>query len=219
MPKLNELILAALKRAGVEIDADARDRAKSELEGLEFPVDEIVGPDQKVVDREEYGRTHRDLQKWKREARDVRGELDELRDAVDQGDSDNARKASEYKKKLEKFEPLISEFLEKVKSDWASVEGKIPEEIKSFFRFPEEGKDLDEDALIHNHKKLEEYRTAGILDKLTDEPAPDDDSSPDLRRGSPTDKKSKVGDKDPGADHPDVAMAKAYNYQPNIDGG
>jgi hypothetical protein len=163
MPKKStKTILAALKAEGVEIED--LDKVTSRLDDLELDPAEFVGTDNIILSREEHRELKDDLTKLRQRAKKAEGERDDLREAMDAGDSDNARMAKEYKKKLDDQAPVLDKLLERQRETWTAQAETIPEHLKAEFRFAEEGKDLEVDDLLHNTAKLDEYKRIGALE-------------------------------------------------------
>ena len=162
MAKLStKTILAALKRGGVNVEDP--EKVEDLLDDIELRAEEFIGSDQIILDKAEHRELKDDLTKLRKRAKDAEADAKDLREAMDAGDSDNARKAKTYKQKLDDQDPIIEKLLEAQKTIWAGLAEKIPEKIKAEFRFAEEGKELSVDDLLHNTAKAEEYTRVGLL--------------------------------------------------------
>lgn len=169
MPRMTtKKIIAALKKAGISIESDELDKLTTELEDLELPADELVGPDQIILSKDEHRELKDDLTKLRTRAKKAEGNEKDLREALDAGDSDNVRKAQRYKTKIEELEPQIKSLQEAQRTVWKGIEKEIPEKLQAQFRFAEKGEDgkpkeLSISDLVHNIRKVEEYRAIGLI--------------------------------------------------------
>ena len=174
MPKKStKMILAALKRAG--ISSEDLDKVQNEIDDLDLDAEEFLGSDKIILSKEDHREIKDDLTKLRQRAKDAEAAHKDLQDAVDAGDSDNARKATTYKKTLDEQKPIMEKLLAAQTAAWDAQAGTIPEKIKGEFRVPEEGKELTVDDLVHNSGKLEEYTRIGVLGEG---PEPDVDPAP-----------------------------------------
>jgi hypothetical protein len=165
MPKKStKSILAALKKAGLAIEADDLDKVTEALEDLELSAEEYLSGDQVILSKDEKRELKDDLTKLRQRMKKAEKERDDLREAMDSGDSDNARKATQYKRKLDELEPTLKKLLEVQRITWTSASTRIPDTVKKEFHFAEEGKELSTDQILHNVEKLEEYTRIGIIE-------------------------------------------------------
>lgn len=179
MPKkTTKAILALVKKAGISIESDELDKLTTELEdNLELSAEEFLGTDQVILSTDDHRELKDDLTKLRTRMKTAEQEAKDLREAMDSGDSDNVRKAAQYKKKLDELEPVLEKLLTTQKDLWATAETRIPNEVKDQFKFAEKDKagavtkELTTDELIHNITKFEEYTTIGVI-KGEGEPAP-----------------------------------------------
>jgi hypothetical protein len=168
MPKqATKSILAILKNAGHDL-GDDRDKVTEALEDLELSPEEFLGSDQIILTKAEHIEPQRelreDLNKYKKRMKDAEAEAKELRDAMDSGDSDNVRKAKQYKTKLDELEPLVDRLLTAEKTRWEASAKSVPEEIRDKFKWPEKNAELSDQDLLHNVAKFEEYVSIGAID-------------------------------------------------------
>ena len=171
MPKKStKLILAAMKRSG--ITAEDLDKVTTEIDDLDLDAEEFLGPDDIIIAKKDHREIKDDLTKLRQRAKDAEAAHKELQDAVDAGDSDNARKATAYKKTLDEQKPIFDKLLEAQKTIWNAQADEIPDHIKKEFRFPEKDQELDVDDLLYNTSKLDEYTRIGIIGETPD-PDPD----------------------------------------------
>jgi hypothetical protein len=179
--KSTKTILAALKRLGLEIED--LDKVTTELDDLELSADEMLGPDQMLLAKDDYRELKDDLTKLRKRAKDAEAETKDLRDAMDSGDSDNARKAKSYKDKLDKLEPITNKLLEDTKARWTDQAKLVPEALQAEFKVAKEGEELSTDDILANARKFEEYKRIGAIDPDA-EPKPEADppAKPDAVR-------------------------------------
>lgn len=175
-------ILAALEDAGVKLTEEQAKAAKAELAELKLaPSGSALKDGQIAVDEDHLSGLKQDLKDKNSQRRELKekiekleGERDELKKALDAGDSQNAKLAQTWKDKYEKIEPITKQLMDGVKSRWDSVAEKIPKDMRGQFQFEdtekgEEGKLADEQYLS-NINKLDEYLSIGALkfdDKTT----------------------------------------------------
>jgi len=164
MPKSVKDVLSFLKKRGVEISDDAAAAVNVEFDGqMLASEDKIVKEGNVSVPQKVYEEKTEDLSKWKEKARSFEDRVKELTAALDAGDSDNAKLAEKYKKEYEAVKPLAEKYTNSLKTDWDSVAEKIPEELKSYYRFAAEGKELSQVDLEHNVSKFSEHADLGVL--------------------------------------------------------
>lgn len=159
--KSTKTILAALKKAGV--DVEDQDKVEEALDDLELRAEEFLGGDERIIAESEYRLIKDDLVEKNRLNKKLKQEAEDLRGLVDTGDSDNARKAKTYKQKLDEQAPIIEKLLERQKESWKTTAETIPDKLKTEFHFAEEGKELSVDQLLHNTTKVDEYTRIGAL--------------------------------------------------------
>jgi len=163
MPKKStKTILAALKKAGAELGDDP-DKVTEALDDLELSAEEHLGPDQIVLTKDEHRELKDDLTALRKRAKSAEGEAKDLREAMDAGDSDNVRKATSYKKKLDELQPLVDTLVKSQSDAWAANEKTIPKELRAEFTFAEEGKEITTGEMLSNVKKFNEYKRIGAL--------------------------------------------------------
>lgn len=160
--KATKAILATLKQAGIDL-GDNLDKVTEALEVIELPAEEFLSSDQVVLTKIEWREVKDDLIEKNKSNKTLKKEADDLREAMDAGDSDNVRKATSYKKKLDELEPIVAKLMDSQKDTWAAAAKTIPKELKTEFTFAEEGKELSTEQLLSNVKKFEEYKRIGAL--------------------------------------------------------
>lgn len=219
-----QILKIIAKIEGVEIPEEARSRVEAELGDVELSADDVIGPDQKIVKVDDWREVHADLKSWKEKARGFESERDDLRSAMDAGDSDNARKVEAYKNKLDKMEPVLNRLLERERSRWESIKDKIPENLRAKFAFPEKDEELSNDELIENLAKVDEYREISTEFKTAVDAAenpeedPKEKGAPDVPRPSPTNRPPRGSTPDVNTADLNKGVEDGYGYQPATTG-
>jgi len=163
MPKKStKAILSKLKKLGIDVGDDL-EKVEEGLDDIELSAEESLGSDQIILSRVEWRELKDDLSDKNRKYQKLKEEASELRDAMDAGDSDNVRKASTYKKKLDDLEPLVAKLLGSQTKAWKAAEASIPKELHAEFTFAEKDKELSTDQLLKNTSKFDEYVRIGII--------------------------------------------------------
>lgn len=172
MPKQStKTILAALKKAGLDL-GDDRDAVTEALEDIELSAEEFLERDQMIIAKDERRKLQDDIREATTKAKEAEKVATELREMVDTGDSDNARKAETYKKKLDAIEPMVEKFIEKTAKSWEAAQAKIPENLRAEFLAPEKDKKLSNDDMLANADKFDDFVRLGLIDPAA-EPDPD----------------------------------------------
>ena len=182
--KSTKTILTALRKAGVKLE-DA-EKVEELLDDLELSAEEFLGSDEIILSKDEHRELKDDLTKLRGRAKKAETRVEELQDAADAGDSDNARKAKQFKTRLDELEPMLEALKKSHVESWAAVAKDIPKELKSEFSFAEkDGDELTIKQLVGNLAKLQEYRRIGVL-KGGDGAATGDDEPGDDEPGDGT---------------------------------
>lgn len=191
MPKkTTKTILALLKKQGVDLGDDL-EKVTEALDDVELSAEEFLSSDQIILTKSEHRELKDDLTKLRDRMKTAEGESKDLRDAMDSGDSDNVRKATQYKKKIDELEPLVKTLLDQHRGDWKASAEKIPEKLKTEFSFAEKDKELTTPQLLANVKKYAEYVRIGLIEGTVGD---DSDGKPDDTK--PADQ-PRVGPKQP----------------------
>ena len=205
MAKKFKEVLDFLKKQGVEISSDAADAVKKEFgEQMLASENEIVKEGYVVVPQKVYDEKTDDLSKWKERARKAEDRSNDLKAALDAGDSENAKLAEKWKTEFEKMNPLAQKYIEALKSGWTEVAETIPDDLKEFYVFPKEGEELSQADLEKNVLKVAEHRKLGVFEI--------EEGSGEGKKIPPTGKKQSVkkpGEGDEGKSRTDL-MAEGY---------
>lgn len=218
--KATKTILAALKRAGVAIEADDLDKVTEALDIIELQAEEFLSSDEKIVTMAEYREIKDDLIDKNKKFATLKKEHQELKDAVDAGDSGNVRKMNTYKTKLEELEPLVERLLGNERDRWKAAAKSVPKELKTEFKEAKEGEELSNDDLLHNVGKFEEYTRIGAIKatgngtetKETEETKEKEPGTPRIPAGGKKPKKYTAEELDKMT--PAEKLEASYDYQP-----
>ena len=171
--KNTKAIVAALKKLGVELED--QDKVEVLLDDLELRADELLGTDQIILTKDEHRELKDDLTKLRGRAKAAEKDLENLQTDVDKGDSTNARQLGILKKRNDELEPLVKELVTAYTATWDGVAKDIPEKLKGKFKFAAKDGELETADLLHNIRKLEEYRELDLLPGGSGSTSNDDD--------------------------------------------
>jgi hypothetical protein len=177
--KLMEQVTAALKKAKVELNDEAKDALSEALGSDSLTAAGLVelGSGKKLVEESEYNDLHADLRKTRKRAQDAEGDRDRLKSALDTGDSENKKLAVRYKADLDTIQPRAEKLLKRAREDWTSRAKNLPEakadakddekarveKIRSRFVFAEKDKELADDQVLDNLTKYDELSELGVF--------------------------------------------------------
>jgi len=162
-------ILAFLKKKGVEINSEAADAARDEFGELKLVVIEQGEDGEIQIDGKSYASLEgfkergSDIIKWKERARKAEAKVDELKDALDAGDSENKKLAEKYKKAYDELKPIADQLAEERKAEWNSFAEIVPEEIKKYLKLPKEGEELQTADILSNLSELKKLKELGVF--------------------------------------------------------
>lgn len=165
MESLNvETVLDLLRTSGATIESDAADAAKDKFGELVL-VDpgEMPGEGDTTIREGSLRELKSDLMKWKKAARAHEGRIRELEEALESGESTVVKERDRFKNENEKLRPIVEEFKDETRKQWEAIKDKIPEKLQPFYKFPAEGEDLGDEAIIANVKKLAEHLAIGAI--------------------------------------------------------
>lgn len=199
-----------LKKQGVEVSAEAAAAAGDKFDGqLLVPADQTVSEGQIAVSEKAWEERGEDLVKWKNRAKKAEGERDELKEASDAGDSHNKKLAEKYKAELESVKPLAERFLKTIKSRWEQAAEKIPDNLKKYYTWPQEGEELSDEQIAANVEKLGEHVDLGAVSLKGEKKQ--EMGSP---KSSPTGKPAEKGGDDLSGKPPSEKMLAGYGKPP-----
>lgn len=164
-----ELILKAIEDAGVTLEAAQRKAVADELK--DTPLVESASAlkeGQVAVEEGFYNSQREDLKKWKTEARKLKAELDETKEATSSGESIHKKRYEQAKQRIDELEPRYANLMKTQRERWEREAKNIPEKLKGKFKFADpkakngEG-DLSDDDILANLSRAGEYAELGVM--------------------------------------------------------
>ena len=162
-------VLDFLKQEGVAVSDAAIAAAERQFSGrILAPADRVLA-DGEVKESEAFHREKtQDLQRLKEENRKLIATNKDLEDSLVRGDKVNSAKLETALKENATLKAIAERFMATQRARWAAVEklkadGKLPEQLHTFYTWPEEGKQLDDDAVQRNVAKYEEHVAIGAI--------------------------------------------------------
>lgn len=169
-------VLDLLRKQGVEIKAETEATVKTKFEGMLLaPKDKVLSDGEIAISAEFNESKSRDILTAKDELRKIKRERDELKalvEGVSEGEGDARTKLEKITAENKRLKNLAEAHLSEKKQLWKTMADKIPESMREFFKKPDEGKDLNDDEILANVAKLEEYQRIGAFKIDGVEPAP-----------------------------------------------
>ena len=157
-------VLGFLKKQGVEVSAEAEAAAKKEFDGqVLVPSDKVLADGMIAIAKDFNDSKTDDLRSYKEKLRKAEAERDELKQVLDSGESTGKKKVEKLLAENERLKSLADAHLSEKKQQWKDMAEKIPEPMKKFFKFPEEGKELADEEILVNVTKLREYTDIGAI--------------------------------------------------------
>ena len=170
MPKKStKIILAAVKKAGADLGDDL-DKVTEALDDVELSAEEFLSTDQIILTKDEHRELKDDLTKLRTRMKDAETRSKDLQEAMDTGDSDNVRKATQYKKKLDELDPLVKSLMAAQNKSWTAATDRIPKKLREEFTFAEKDgdgkvtKELTTEELIANTAKFHDFVRLGLIE-------------------------------------------------------
>lgn len=164
-----DLILKALEEAGLKLEAGQRTAVADELKDIPLVESTSALKDGQVaVDESFYNSQRADLKKWKEKARTLEGELEEIKDATQSGESVLKRTVALQKQRIEELEPRYQALIKAQRDRWTREGEKIPEKLRAKFKYGDpkakDGNgDLSDEELLANLARLDEYTELGLM--------------------------------------------------------
>lgn len=170
MPKAEwiKMILQALGTSKVELDSTQKAALESELEELPLAHSENVLKDGQVaVDETFYNSQRTGLKDFKKKFRDEKQAHNDLKEAIDSGDSTQTKLVINLKDQIKVLKPRAERLMAQARKKWESLADDVPEKAASLFaavdKDADEGTELTDDQVIDNLDKYEELTGAGLF--------------------------------------------------------
>jgi hypothetical protein len=148
------------------------------LDDIEHDAGEFLGEGQEIIATSEKRGFKDDLTKLRKRAKEAEETRDEYKEALDAGDSVNKSKAEKLQIRVDELEPVIEELTGVHREIWKAAEESIPDNLQKRFRKPKEGEELSVGDLVHNVRRLNEYREDGIIEGAPTKESGDEDPPP-----------------------------------------
>lgn len=176
-------VLSFLKKNKVEISSEAEEAAKTEFNGQVLVTSDKVLADGMIAISKEFNDSKTDdLKSLKDKLRKKETDYNDLKEVLDAGGKTSQKKLDILMQENARLKPFAEAHLSEKKDLWKKTAEKIPEAMKQFFKFPEEGKELADEDVLSNMVKLKEYTDIGAvkLDGETVSPVSISRSAPGL---------------------------------------
>ena len=152
-------ILDFLTKEGIEIPKDVAKLATGKFEAYVLvDVDSTIKEGQIAVNEASHKGKMDDLQTYKASSKKFETLYNDVKDALDSGDSHNAKLLDKYKESNERLTKIAGKFMEDAKTRWIDADKIIPEDMKKRFKYPEKDGELTDEELFKNLDKFDEYK-------------------------------------------------------------
>jgi predicted nuclease with TOPRIM domain len=152
-------VLDFLVKQGIEIPADVTKLVTGKFEAYVLvDADSTVKDGQIAVNEASHIEKMEDLKSYKASSKKFEGLYNDVKSALDSGDSHNAKLLEKYKQSNERLKSIADEFIKDAKTRWEDADKIIPKDLKKRFKYPEEDEELTEEDLLNNLEKLAEYK-------------------------------------------------------------
>lgn len=152
-------IIDFLTSQGIEIAKDVEGKAITKFAAYEFvDTDSVLKEGQIAVNEASHKDKMEDLKSYKASSKKFEKLYEDVKIALDSGDSHNAKLLESYKTTNERLQKVADLYTADAKARWESGKDSIPEALAKKFKVAKEGEELSDDDIFANLDRLEEYR-------------------------------------------------------------